>query len=51
MSLLLWLIAVVFVVSGALAITRKQVVWGALLIVVGLVIGPGGVSAFGVVGA
>ncbi|WP_169799297.1 GPGG-motif small membrane protein [Nocardioides jensenii] len=47
MATLLWIIAVILVVSGILAIIRKQVVWGAALIVVGLLVGPGGVSIFG----
>lgn len=46
MALLLWIVAVVLVVSGILAILRKQVVWGIVLIVVGLLVGPGGVSIF-----
>lgn len=46
MSFLLWLIAVIFVVGGIVAIVRKEVLWGAALIIVGLLIGPGGVSLF-----
>jgi len=46
MSTLLWLIAVVLVVSGIVAIVRRQVLWGAVLIIVGLLVGPGGVSMF-----
>ena len=44
MTTVLWLIAAVLVVSGILAIIRKQVMWGIVLIVVGLLVGPGGVS-------
>jgi len=46
MGTLLWILAVILVVSGILAIIRKQMLWGVVLIVVGLVVGPGGVSLF-----
>lgn len=46
MGLLLWIIAVVLVISGVVALVRKQVLWGVVLIVVGLLVGPGGVSMF-----
>jgi len=46
MELLLWIIAAILVVSGIFAIVRKQVLWGIVLIVVGLIVGPGGVSLF-----
>lgn len=46
MATLLWILAVVLVISGILAIIRKQVLWGIVLIVVGLLVGPGGVSVF-----
>ncbi len=46
MEILLWILAVVLVVSGVLAIVRKQMLWGIVLIVVGLLVGPGGVSVF-----
>ena len=44
---LLWLIVVVLVVAGIIAIFRAQILWGIVLIVVGLLVGPGGVSVFG----
>lgn len=44
MELLLWIIAAVLVVSGILSLVRGMVMWGVLLIVVGLLVGPGGVS-------
>lgn len=47
MTLLLWILAVILVVAGVLAIFRKQLLWGIVLIVVGLLVGPGGVSIFG----
>ena len=46
MTTVLWLIAAVLVISGILAIIRKQLMWGIVLIVVGLLVGPGGVSIF-----
>ena len=46
MSFILWVIAVILVVSGILALVRKQILWGVLLIVAGLLVGPGGVSIF-----
>lgn len=46
MTTLLWLLAVVLVVSGIVAIVRKQILWGAVLIIVGLLVGPGGTSIF-----
>jgi hypothetical protein len=44
---LLWLVAVVLVVCGIVTILRGQVAAGAILIVVGLLVGPGGVSIVG----
>ena len=32
------------VIAGIVAIVRSQVMWGIVLIVVGLLVGPGGVS-------
>jgi hypothetical protein len=43
---LLWILAVVLVVSGIMAVTRKQYLQGAILIIVGLLVGPGGTSIF-----
>ena len=48
MTTLLWILAVVLVVAGIFAILRKQLLWGIVLIVVGLLVGPGGVSMFNV---
>jgi uncharacterized protein YqgC (DUF456 family) len=44
MEFLLWLLAVVLVIAGIVALFRRELVWGVLLIVVGLLVGPGGVS-------
>lgn len=46
MEFVLWILAVVLVVAGIVSLFRGQVVWGAVLIVVGLLVGPGGVSLF-----
>jgi hypothetical protein len=46
LATVLWIVAVILVIAGIFAIIRKQVVWGVLLIVVGLLVGPGGVSIF-----
>jgi hypothetical protein len=46
LTTLLWIIAVVLVIAGILALLRRQVLWGAVLIIVGLLVGPGGVSIF-----
>jgi TM2 domain-containing membrane protein YozV len=41
---ILWIIAAVLVIAGIVAIVRSQVLWGIVLIVIGLLVGPGGVS-------
>jgi hypothetical protein len=46
MITLLWILAVVLVIAGIFAIIRGQMLWGIVLIVVGLLVGPGGVSVF-----
>ena len=46
MELLLWILAVILVVAGILALFRRQILWGVVLIIVGLLVGPGGVSIF-----
>jgi hypothetical protein len=46
MATVLWILAVILVIAGVFAIIRKQVIWGVVLIVVGLLVGPGGVSIF-----
>ena len=46
MATLLWILAVVLVVAGIVLIIRGQLLWGIVLIVVGLLVGPGGVSVF-----
>ncbi|WP_205305106.1 GPGG-motif small membrane protein [Nocardioides sp. 616] len=46
MEFLLWIIAVILVISGIVTLIRGSVMYGILLIVVGLLVGPGGVSLF-----
>ena len=46
MAFLLWILAVILVISGIVALVRREVVYGAVLIIVGLLVGPGGVSLF-----
>ena len=41
---ILWIIAAVLVVAGIVAIVRGALLWGILLIIGGLLVGPGGVS-------
>ncbi|GGC31120.1 MULTISPECIES: GPGG-motif small membrane protein [Brevibacterium] len=47
MAVILWILAAILVISGIFAIFRKQILWGVVLIVVGCLVGPGGVSIFG----
>ncbi|HEY9410376.1 MAG TPA: GPGG-motif small membrane protein [Jiangellaceae bacterium] len=46
MEFVLWVIAVILVIAGIVMLVRKQVLAGALTIIVGLLVGPGGVSIF-----
>ena len=46
MITILWLIAVVLVIAGIVTLVRGQMLMGIVLIVVGLLVGPGGVSIF-----
>ena len=46
MTFILWLIAVVLVIAGIVALARREIVYGIVLIIVGLLVGPGGVSVF-----
>jgi hypothetical protein len=43
---ILWLIAVVLVIWGIVSLVRGEALLGIALIVVGLLVGPGGVSVF-----
>ncbi len=46
MEFLLWILAVILVVAGIVTLIRGGVLWGIVLIIVGLLVGPGGVSLF-----
>jgi hypothetical protein len=46
MLFILWLIAVVLVIAGIVTIIRGSLILGIVLIVIGLLVGPGGVSIF-----
>jgi Flp pilus assembly protein protease CpaA len=43
---LLWILAAILVIAGIVALVRGSLVAGAVLIIVGLLVGPGGVSIF-----
>lgn len=46
MTTILFIIAAIFVIAGIFSMIRGELLWGGALIVVGLLIGPGGVSIF-----
>jgi hypothetical protein len=46
MEFVLWILAVILVIAGIVAIVRGAVLYGIVLIIVGLLVGPGGVSVF-----
>jgi hypothetical protein len=46
LTLILFVIAVILVISGIVSLFRGEMLWGIVLIVVGLLVGPGGVSIF-----
>ena len=41
---ILFIAAVILVIAGIVRILQKDVLWGVVLIVLGLLVGPGGVS-------
>jgi hypothetical protein len=43
---ILWIIAVVLVIAGIVSLVRGQMLMGIVLIIAGLLVGPGGVSIF-----
>ena len=43
---ILWVLAVILVIAGIVAPVRGELLAGAALIIVGLLVGPGGVSIF-----
>lgn len=46
MGTLLWIIAVLLVIAGIVTLLQGAVIAGIVLIVLGLLVGPGGVSLF-----
>jgi hypothetical protein len=44
METILFIIAAVLVIAGIVSLVRGQILWGIVLIVIGLLVGPGGVS-------
>jgi hypothetical protein len=46
MSFILWIIAVILVIAGIISLVRGGILWGIILIIIGLLVGPGGVSIF-----
>ena len=46
MWLILTIIAAILVILGIFRIVRGDLLWGIVLIVVGLLVGPGGISIF-----
>ena len=44
---LLWILAAILIIAGIVMIVRGGVLAGVVLILVGLLVGPGGVSVFG----
>jgi len=45
-STILWILAVILVIAGIVTLVRGGILAGIVLIIVGLLIGPGGVSIF-----
>ncbi len=43
---ILWILAVIIGIIGVVRILQKDILWGIVLIVVALLVGPGGVSLF-----
>ena len=43
---ILWVIAAILVIAGIVALVRGSVMMGIVLIILGLLVGPGGVSLF-----
>ncbi|SHM50600.1 GPGG-motif small membrane protein [Cryptosporangium aurantiacum] len=46
-GILLTIIAAILVILGIFRIVRGDLLWGIVLIIVGLLVGPGGYSIFG----
>jgi hypothetical protein len=46
MAFILWIIAVILVIAGIVTLIRGGLIAGIVLIIVGLIVGPGGYSIF-----
>ena len=46
MATLLWILAVILVIAGIVTALRGEILLGIVLIIVGFLVGPGGVSVF-----
>jgi hypothetical protein len=46
MGFLLWIVAVILVVVGIVQLLQGQLLFGIILVIVGLAVGPGGFSIF-----
>jgi hypothetical protein len=46
MEFVLWVLAVILVIAGIVSLIRGAILAGIVLIIVGLLVGPGGVSVF-----
>lgn len=46
MGTLLWIVAAVLVIAGVITLIQGSILFGIILIVLGLLVGPGGVSIF-----
>ena len=46
LNTILWILAAILVIAGIVSLVRGQMVAGIVLIVLGLLVGPGGVSIF-----
>jgi hypothetical protein len=42
MSLLLLILGIILIVAGVFALLRRQLLWGIVLLVIGVIIAPGG---------
>lgn len=48
LATILWILAVILVIFGVVRLIQRDILWGIVLIIAGLLIGPGGVSIFNV---
>jgi hypothetical protein len=46
MVTLLWIIAVIIGIAGVVALLRRQILWGVILIIIAFLVGPGGYTIF-----